>query len=102
MSKNVEVVRENERVAEVARRLADSGVGSMPICDGDRLQGTITDRDIVTKVVARGKDPRQVTPKSSKRVPQSRRRADGQEACGWGAASLTRRRVMPCGRISIS
>jgi CBS domain-containing protein len=31
--------------------------GAMPICDGDRLQGMITDRDIVVKVLAEGKDP---------------------------------------------
>jgi CBS domain-containing protein len=57
MSKNVEVIRESETISQVAKRLADSGVGSMPICDGDRLRGVITDRDIVTKVIARGKDP---------------------------------------------
>ncbi len=61
MSKNVEVIKEDETIAEVAKRLAASGVGAMPICDGDRLQGMITDRDIVTKVVAKGKDPQQVT-----------------------------------------
>lgn len=61
MSKNIEVIREDETIAEVAKRLTESGVGAMPICDGDRLQGMITDRDIVTKVVAKGKDPQQVT-----------------------------------------
>jgi len=60
MSPNVEVIRENETVAEAAKRLAELGVGAMPICDGDRLQGMITDRDIVTKVVARGRDPNSV------------------------------------------
>lgn len=61
MSKNVEVIREDETVTQVAKRLAQSGVGAMPICDGDRLQGMITDRDIVTKVIAAGKDPQRVT-----------------------------------------
>ena len=61
MSTNVEVVREDETITEVARRLAHSGVGAMPICDGDRLQGMVTDRDIVTKVIAEGKDPNSVT-----------------------------------------
>lgn len=60
MSKDVEVIGEDETIAQVAKRLAQSGVGAMPICDGDRLQGLITDRDIVTKVVAAGKDPNTV------------------------------------------
>ncbi len=60
MSPNVEVIKENETVAQAAKRLAELGVGAMPICDGDRLQGMITDRDIVTKVVARDRDPNSV------------------------------------------
>lgn len=44
-------------VLEVAKKLAREDYGSMPICDGDRLQGMITDRDIVVKVLAEGKDP---------------------------------------------
>ena len=61
MSKNVEVIRDTETIAEAARRLAELGVGAMPICDGDRLQGMLTDRDIVTKIVARDRDPNEVT-----------------------------------------
>jgi len=61
MSKDVEVIKEDETIAQVAKRLAQSGVGAMPICDGDRLQGLITDRDIVTKVIAEGRDPNTVT-----------------------------------------
>ena len=39
--------------------MRDLGVGSLPICgDDDRLQGIITDRDIVIKCVAEGSDPR--------------------------------------------
>ena len=34
----------------------------MPICgEDDRLKGMLTDRDIVIKVIAQGKDPEQVT-----------------------------------------
>jgi CBS domain-containing protein len=44
-------------VLEVAKRLAAEDYGSLPICDGDKLQGMITDRDIVVKVLAEGKDP---------------------------------------------
>jgi CBS domain-containing protein len=45
-------------VMEAAKRMADGDMGAMPICNGQgRLQGMITDRDIVVKVIAAGKDP---------------------------------------------
>jgi CBS domain len=48
-------------VLDAARRLAELDVGSMPICGEDnRLKGMLTDRDIVVKVLAQGKDPAQI------------------------------------------
>lgn len=45
-------------VAEAARMMAEDDIGALPVCNGEgRLQGMITDRDIVVKVVASGKDP---------------------------------------------
>ena len=42
--------------------MADLDVGSLPICgEDDRLKGMVTDRDIVVKAVAAGRDPAQVT-----------------------------------------
>jgi signal-transduction protein with cAMP-binding, CBS, and nucleotidyltransferase domain len=41
--------------------MKDEDVGLAPIVEGDRLVGTLTDRDIVTRVVAEGKDPQTVT-----------------------------------------
>ena len=58
MSGGVDCVGENETVAEAARRMAQLGVGALPICgQDDRLKGMLTDRDIVVKVIAAGKDP---------------------------------------------
>jgi CBS domain-containing protein len=49
---------ENDTVLDAAKKLDELGVGSMPICgEDDRLKGMITDRDIVVKVLAQGKDP---------------------------------------------
>jgi CBS domain-containing protein len=51
-------VGEDETVLDAAKRLAELNVGAMPICGSDdRLKGMITDRDIVVKVLAQGKDP---------------------------------------------
>ena len=49
---------ETDTVIDAAKKLSELNVGSMPICgEDDRLKGMITDRDIVVKVLAQGKDP---------------------------------------------
>ena len=48
-------------VLDVAKKLAAGDYGALPICDGDQLKGMITDRDIVVKVLAAGKDPASTT-----------------------------------------
>jgi len=45
-------------VAEAAQLMASEDVGSLPVLDGDRMVGVITDRDIVVRAVAKGKDPK--------------------------------------------
>jgi len=58
MTGGVECVGESETVLDAAKKLADLDVGSMPICgDDNRLKGMLTDRDIVVKVLAAGRDP---------------------------------------------
>ena len=61
MTEGCECAGENDTVADAAKKLKELGVGSMPICgEDDRLKGMITDRDIVTKVIAEGRDPSSV------------------------------------------
>ena len=58
MTGGVECIGENDTIADAAKRLAELDVGALPICGEDnRLKGMLTDRDIVLKVVAQGKDP---------------------------------------------
>jgi CBS domain-containing protein len=58
MSDDCTCVGENQSVLDAAKQLADLGVGALPICgEDDRLKGVVTDRDIVVKVLAAGKDP---------------------------------------------
>jgi CBS domain-containing protein len=45
-------------VSEAARLMESEDVGSLPILEGDRLAGMVTDRDIVIRAVAREKDPK--------------------------------------------
>ena len=44
-------------VVEAAELMASEDVGSLPILDGDKLVGVVTDRDIVTRAVAKQKNP---------------------------------------------
>ena len=58
MTGDAECVQETDTILDAAKRLADRDVGAMPICGEDeRLKGMLTDRDIVVKVLAQGKDP---------------------------------------------
>jgi CBS domain-containing protein len=60
MHQGCECIGENDTVLDAAKKLAELDVGSMPICgEDDRLKGMVTDRDIVVKVLAQGKDPAQ-------------------------------------------
>jgi CBS domain-containing protein len=61
MSDDCTCIGENDSVLDAAKQLAELEVGSMPICgDDDRLKGMLTDRDIVVKVLAEGKNPADV------------------------------------------
>lgn len=57
MSSSAECVQSTESILDAAKKLASLDIGAMPICgEDDRLKGMITDRDIVVKVLAEGKD----------------------------------------------
>jgi len=55
MTTDVEVVRPEETLRDAARAMADLDVGSLPVCDGRKLVGMVTDRDITVRAVAEGK-----------------------------------------------
>ncbi|MGW1071878.1 CBS domain-containing protein [Streptomyces sp. NPDC002537] len=58
MSAGVRCVGEQQSLAAAAEMMRDQEVGCLPICGSDdRLKGLITDRDIVVKCVAEGRDP---------------------------------------------
>lgn len=57
MTRNPCSIEADKSVTYAAKMLRDEDVGLAPIVDGDRLVGTLTDRDIAIRVVAEGKDP---------------------------------------------
>ena len=56
MTRGAQIARPDESLQDVARRMAAEDIGFLPVGDDDRLVGTITDRDIVTRAVAQGRD----------------------------------------------
>ena len=54
MSKDVQVARPGDTLQDVASRMSAGDFGFMPVADGDRLIGTITDRDMVVRALAGG------------------------------------------------
>src|SRR4051794_35561512 len=61
MTGGVEIIDVGETVQEAASRMASQDIGAIPVCDGGRLHGMITDRDIAVSVVAAGLDPSTTT-----------------------------------------
>src|SRR5688572_8248222 len=62
MHLGVECVPATETLDRAAQMMRDLQVGSLPICGTDnKLKGILTDRDIVLKCVASGKDPSRMT-----------------------------------------
>ncbi len=58
MTLNPQCVSPTTTLSDAAKIMAKIDSGFLPVCDNDRLVGTITDRDIVVRAVNEGKDPK--------------------------------------------
>jgi CBS domain-containing protein len=56
MSRDVQVISPDAPIAEAAKRMRDGDFGMMPVGENDRLVGAISDRDIVVRGLAEGRD----------------------------------------------
>ena len=61
MTSNPATCESSTTVVEAAKHMAQKDVGPIPVVDGDRLVGIVTDRDIVLRVVAEGRNPSSTT-----------------------------------------
>src|SRR2546426_6788078 len=57
MTPGVEVISPEASIREAAEKMRHLDIGPLPVCDGDRLVGLLTDRDITVRAVAEGRDP---------------------------------------------
>lgn len=69
MTRDVTVISPDTSIADAAAQMAALDVGPLPVCDGTRLIGMITDRDIATRATAAGQDPR-TTPVRQAMTPE--------------------------------
>jgi CBS domain-containing protein len=58
MTRQVEVIQPEATLWEAAQKMAALDVGPLPVCDGDKLVGMVTDRDITVRATAEGRDPK--------------------------------------------
>jgi CBS domain-containing protein len=61
MTPNPRTIEPSTPIAEAARLMRDEDVGPLPIVEGQRIVGILTDRDIVVRAIAEGKDPQSTT-----------------------------------------
>jgi CBS domain-containing protein len=54
-------VETSSPLVDVAARMRDSDIGTVVVTENNRLKGLVTDRDIVVRAVADGRDPNQAT-----------------------------------------
>ncbi len=59
MSKDIIAVSADNSILDVAQIMKDKNIGAVPVCtDEMNVEGIVTDRDIVLRVVCAGKDPK--------------------------------------------
>jgi CBS domain-containing protein len=56
MHKGAEYVAPNAKLQVIAKKMRDYDVGSIPVCEGGKIVGMVTDRDIAVRALANGKD----------------------------------------------
>ena len=56
MTSNIEVIHPSDTLQTAAQKMRDRDIGFLPVCDGDRLIGVLTDRDLITRALAEGTD----------------------------------------------
>lgn len=59
MSKNITSLNEHDTVEKAAELMKSCDIGSIPVCNDEKLIGIVTDRDIALRSVAEGQSPHQ-------------------------------------------
>jgi CBS domain-containing protein len=93
MHKGAEWVGPQTSVTEIAKKMRELDVGSIPVGENDRLIGMVTDRDIICRGVANGRDVNNLTARDvmTKGIVYCRDRDSIDEALGLMESKQIRR-----------
>src|SRR4030095_2136226 len=93
MTRNVEVVSGSASLQDAAIKMKNLDVCLIPVCDGDRLKGLLTDRDITIRATAHGRNPKEtkVTEVMSTDIAYCLEYQEGEEAVSLMVARHMRR-----------
>lgn len=69
MTPEVQVISPDTPIQEAAQKMKQLDVGMLPVCEDDRLIGSLTDRDIAIRVVAGGNDPKTTKARAAMTAP---------------------------------
>ena len=72
MTLQVEIVHPDTSLTEAAKKMSRLEIGPLPVCDGEKMVGMITDRDITVRATAKGSDTTRVPAHSPKSMPALR------------------------------
>src|SRR6202035_1409815 len=56
MTRDVQIATPEQTIVEAAKMMAEQDIGCLPVGDQNRLVGMLTDRDIVVRALAQGRD----------------------------------------------
>ena len=74
MTPDPQCVQQHDSITDAARIMKDADTGVVPVVEGKKIIGLITDRDIVVRLVAEGRDPSQM--KVNEAMTKSVRKVD--------------------------
>lgn len=83
MTRGVETIRPEATLQDAARCMAEMNIGSLPVADGGRVYGIVTDRDITVRATAQGLDPC-TTPVHTIMTPEVKWCFEDQDVLGAG------------------
>ncbi|HZM20380.1 MAG TPA: CBS domain-containing protein [Anaerolineales bacterium] len=60
MTSDIEVIHPTDTLQTAAQKMRDRDIGFLPVCDGERLIGVLSDRDMIVRALAEGMDSKAI------------------------------------------
>jgi CBS domain-containing protein len=94
MTRDPRTVEIGDSLVDAARQMRDGNIGNVIVTDGGRVAGIVTDRDIVVRAIAEGRDPQSTTVGDVySSSPRTLEAGDSVEVAGQAMAENSIRRL---------